>query len=696
MRMERRTSTRLAWVVGAAAIALMIAALVIDLMDRHSGVSADLGNWSFGDLLDQVVNLATPILGVILITKKPDNRLGWMFLVAGLGLAIGAFSSAYATHALLVDPGSWPGGYLAGWFSNWIFVFPVAMLAFLFLLFPTGHLRSPKWRAAGWFVGIAYVVMGALLIVGATASWKDPTNSSGGGGGLLIASFAVFYLGGLVVSVAALVVRFKGSVGDERLQLKWFVTGALLVVAIFVVAFLVNLRSTPEIVSVLQSLAFIFLWASIGIAILKYRLYEIDVVLNKAVIYGTLAAFFVAVYVGFVVLVGRAIGSTRSPYLTLLAAAVIAIAFNPVRTRATKLANRLVYGRRATPYEVLSQFSDEMAGTYSLEEVLPRMADILGRGTGAKQARVWLRIGRELRPAATWGEPGTNEPLAMLDGEVPQIEGASCVAAVKHQGEFLGALSVAKPANEPLSSADAKLVEDMASQAGLVLRNVRLTEELRANLEELRASRQRIVTAQDAAARRLERNIHDGAQQQLVALAVKQRLAAGLLDRDAEKTKQILNELQSDTTAALENLRDLARGIYPPLLADKGLGPALEAQTGRAALPTSIEVDGVGRYPQEAEAAVYFCTLEALQNVAKYAQASQATVRVQGTNGHLTFTIADDGIGFDPGAAGYGSGLQGMSDRMAALGGELKVTSGLGAGTLVEGTLPVGGEHPYT
>jgi signal transduction histidine kinase len=693
--MQRRTSTRLAWVAAWASIVLMIAALVINLLDRHSVVPADLANWSFADLLNQVVNLATPILGLILVTKQPGNRLGWMFLAAASGLAIGAFSSAYAVHALLVDPGSWPGGHLAGWFSNWIFVVAISMLAFLFLLFPTGHLRSPKWRPAGWFVGIDYTLLAAILIVGATAAWADPFDLSGGGA-VPSVSFAVLTVGGLVVSVAALVVRFKGSVGDERLQLKWFVTGALLVVLMFVLTAVFSLNSTPAIVSVVQSLAFLFLWSSIGIAILKYRLYDIDVVLNKAVIYGVLAVLFVGVYVALVVGIGGAIGSSRSPYLTLLSAAVIALAFNPVRTRATKLANRLVYGKRSTPYEVLSQFSDEMSGAYSLEEVLPRMADIIGRGTGSKQARVWLRLGRELRPAASWGEPDAAGPILILYGEVPEIPGASCVAPVRHQGEFLGALSVTKPANEPLSAADGKLVDDIAAQAGLVLRNVRLTEELRANLEELRASRQRIVSAQDAAARRLERNIHDGAQQQLVALAVKQRLAAGLLDRDAEKTRQILEELQTDTTAALENLRDLARGIYPPLLADKGLGPALEAQTRRSPVSTSIEVDGVGRYPQEFEAAVYFCTLEALQNVAKYAQASRAVVRVQGSNGHLTFTVRDDGVGFDAGTASYGTGLQGMSDRLAALGGELRVTSGLGTGTLIEGTLPVEGSHPYT
>src|SRR4029077_5557007 len=205
----------------------------------------------------------------------------------------------------------------------------------------------------------------------------------------------------------------------------------------------------------------------------------------------------------------------------------IAVAFTPVRNRATRFANHLVYGKRASPYEVLSEFSARVAGTYDVEDVLPRMATMLGEGTGARDACVWLRVGDELRPSATWGRDGDAPAAAvpMRDGELPSIPDASKVVAVRHRDELLGALTVTKAANDPITVAEDKLVEDLAAQAGLVLRNVRLTEELRANLEELRASRQRLVTAQDGERRRIERNIHDGAQQQLVALAVQARMA---------------------------------------------------------------------------------------------------------------------------------------------------------------------------
>ena len=301
----------------------------------------------------------------------------------------------------------------------------------------------------------------------------------------------------------------------------------------------------------------------------------------------------------------------------------------------------------------------------------------------------------ELRPSATWWEPGgIYEPLTVHDGQLPAFEQVSKVVEVRHHSELLGALTVTKRANDPLRPAEGALLDDLAAQAGLVLRNVRLTEELRANLEDLRASRQRIVTAQDEAARRLERNIHDGAQQQLVALAMKANLARSLVGRDQVKEGALLDQLRSDAQDALDNLRDLARGIYPPLLADQGLVAALASQARKSAIPVSVQADGIGRFAEDAEAAVYFCTLEALQNVAKYAQATAATVRLQQQDGDLAFDITDDGIGFDPAARGYGTGMQGMADRLAALGGELTVRSSPGAGTTVMGRVPVRAAAP--
>ena len=258
---------------------------------------------------------------------------------------------------------------------------------------------------------------------------------------------------------------------------------------------------------------------------------------------------------------------------------------------------------------------------------------------------------------------------------------ADVSVAVRYRDELLGALAVTMPPAEPATEATRKLVADLAGQAGLVLRNVRL-------LEELRASRKRLVTAQDEERRRLERNIHDGAQQQLVALKLRLRLAEATAEKDPTATKQALAELSEATQAALDDLRDLARGIYPPLLADQGLTVALEAQARKSPVEVLVSSEITGRYPQEAEAAVYFCALEALQNIAKYAEASSATVRLWTEDGMLAFSVTDTGRGFDPSQTGYGTGLQGMADRLAALGGSFEVRSEPGAGTSVAGRIP--------
>jgi signal transduction histidine kinase len=405
---------------------------------------------------------------------------------------------------------------------------------------------------------------------------------------------------------------------------------------------------------------------AIGVAVLKYRLYEIDVVISKAVLYGSLAVFITAVYAGLVVGVGTLAGGRDSPLLAALAAAVVAVAFQPARQWAGRLANRVVYGRRATPYQVLSQFAQRIGGAYADEEVLPQMAHIVAEGTGAERVVVWLRVDDELRPGASSGVGPDAAPLPVDSQAMPPLPDTDMSVSVVHQGDQLGAISVRMPRGEPLRPAGQQLVADVASQAGLVLSNVGL-------VEDLRASRQRLVTAQDEARRRLERNIHDGAQQDLVALAIKLRLAATTVDDDP--ARQILGELQTDAAGALQNLRDLARGIYPPLLADLGLAAALSAKASKSALPVAVEAGGIGRFPQDTEAALYFCCLEALQNTARYAQASEARICLQAENGNLRFTVSDDGTGYDTRHTPMGSGLRNMADWLAALGGQLEVRS---------------------
>ncbi len=438
-------------------------------------------------------------------------------------------------------------------------------------------------------------------------------------------------------------------------------------------------KAVDDVINALGAVAYSAVPLGIGIAILRYRLYDIDVVIRKALVFATLAAFFTAVYALVVGGVGALVGSLSTPALSFVAAALVAIGFQPALARARRFADRVVYGKRSTPYEVLAELGERLGETYAADDVLPRIARVLGEGVGADRARVLLTVDGASKVVATWPDGASAEGDDDLTVEV------------RHQGDLLGALSVAMPANDPMDPSKERLVSDLAAQAGLVLRNVGLTEELRARIEDLQAAQKRLVAAQDDERRRLERNIHDGAQQQLVALTVKLRLADGLVERDPERAHEMLSQLRTDANDALEDLRDLARGIYPPLLADQGLAAALGGQARKAPLPVEIHADGVARYPQEVEAAAYFSCLEALQNVAKYARASRAVVTLSDGDGRLRFEVADDGAGFDPTRVGYGTGLQGIADRLGALAGTLSVTSSEAAGTSVVGTIPVSG-----
>jgi signal transduction histidine kinase len=490
-----------------------------------------------------------------------------------------------------------------------------------------------------------------------------------------------------ILGVASLVIRYRRAAGDERQQIKWFAFGAaLLILVLFPESVLPPEATGSVVLTLLLIVAFAAVPIFSGVAMLRYRLYDIDIVINRALLFGSLAVFITVVYVGVVVVAGAVVdrfaGTFGSEVLIAVATAIVAIAFQPVRQAAQRMANRLVYGRRATPYDVLASFSKRVAGEYAIEDVLPSMARILAEGSGATRADVWLRYDAELRPVASWPVSSAPvEPIPLADGQLPSFDGVSRAAPVRHDGELLGALTITKARDNPVTPIEVGLLSDLATQAGLVLRNARL-------VEDLRASRRRIVVAQDARAKALERNIHDGAQQQLVALAIKAGLVERFVGSDDDRVRALAGDLKTGAQEALDSLRDLAHGIFPPLLAEKGLASALEVQARKATVPTTVEAHSIGRYSQDVESALYFCCLEALQNIAKYAKASAAVVRLEQKGGVLTFTVSDDGIGFDPSVNRRGAGMTNMIDRLEALGGSLRVESSPGRGTTVTGRLP--------
>jgi signal transduction histidine kinase len=695
---------RLAWSLAVVALASMVAGI---LLQEVRGGGRDGG---FLESLGLFLGFASfPVLGALVLSRDSKNKLGWVFLIIGLSLGIGFLGGEYAQYGVVKNPGSLPWATVGAWLDQWYWFLVIGPLfTFGLLLFPDGRLPSPRWRPLGWACAGIFVVLvgGSMLeerLVGAGYDLPNPIGIHGLGDVEESWGPVMLFAGicGLLCAVS-LIVRYRRSRGDERQQLKWFTYAG----SMFIVVALAEDFAGVELPGWVFSIQLLALPVAIGIAILKYRLYDIDVVINKTIVFGALAAFITGIYVAIVVGVGMLLGSQDEPNLALsiAATAIVAIAFSPVKERTQRLANRLVYGQRATPYEALHRFTDEVATSYETDRVAPAMAKTIVDATGAERAEVWLALDHTLVRAAAEPGAGGASPEAIsiaANMTVTHIEGADVTSPVIHNNELLGALTLTKKRGEAPSPVDNKLLDDLAAQAGIVLRNSRLTAELRARLDqitrtatEIRESRQRIVAAQDKARRTLERDIHDGAQQHLVALAVKLNLAKTMATKKPERAEAMLVQLKDEATDALDTLDELAQGIYPPVLAEHGIAKAIETRVDKTPFALHIADEIQARFEPHVEAAAYFCILEALQNVAKYANATTATVAIKDEDGDLSFTVIDDGAGFDPATTDYGTGIQGMSDRLAAVGGTVDLTSAPGAGTTVTGrlTLHLGSE----
>lgn len=604
------------------------------------GSAACAGIWVLG-LATTMVLIGDPaLLGPDVVPAELPRTAAWV--VAGTAWAwVGAFAPMLTVGLLLFPDGRLPG---RGW--RWVLLLAVAATM--------GGIAAGIWTTRPWHDGLAFT--GLVLDLSFV--------------GISVAA---------ALSLAALLVRFVRSTGLLRQQFKWIVWGASIFVPTLLFASAVDgsRYDVPAVVAVVLLAESAFLGAY-GTAVGRFRLYDVDVVISRTVVYGTLAVFIATVYVGTVVGVGQLLGSgpDPNPGLAITATAGVAVAVQPLRRHVQRAANRLVYGRKATPYEVLSDFSRRLAVTD--DALLDQVARSLVEGTGANRAAVWITVDGDLVRAAVWPD---------ASGE--RAESVSTFSIVR-DGVVLGRLTLAAPPGQQLSDEDCRLAHEVASGLGLTLRNRRLTGVLRARIGELRDSRRRLVAVQDETRRHLERDLHDGAQQQLVALKVKLGLARGIAASDgAVRTAEALAGLGRDADLAIETIRDFARGVYPPLLEAEGLGPAVTAFLRRSPVPVTVQADGVGRCGQQAEATVYFCIVEAMQNVIQHAAATAAHVRLDRAAGGLRFEVVDDGAGFDPLVTPRGAGLTMMSDRLDAANGELDVESSPSRGTTVRGSVPV-------
>jgi class 3 adenylate cyclase len=476
-----RARTALTW--GACLLTTIFVALDLlfyFLSDRGENAAHVVSELSVAGLV------LTAAVGALVTMRRPGNRIGGLLLIVGLSLSMQEAAVTYVIYGLARHSAP-PGLAWVAWVSNWAQSPGVTAILLVLLLYPTGRLPSPRWRLVAWAavacgtLGLAGGLLEPVSVLPDGRTVADPTGlpahgriSDVLGAGALLLVFLL--LPGLAMAV---VVRFRRAQGKERAQLKWlaYAAGVALVTLLIPTWWLGDWKQT-----VIDVVLAVGLPVAIGVAVLRHRLYDIDLLIKRTLVFGLLTAAVTVVYLVVVVGIGTLVGSRGKPnlFLSIVATALIAVAFQPARERSRRLANRLVYGKRATPYEVLSEYSRAMAGA-STDDSLQRMARLLVEATGAVSATVWLRLGDMLEPQACWPQAGPlPAPITLHGRAAEQVLAVTAPGSrafpVGDDEELLGALTVSVSPAEPLTVGSEKLIADLAAQTGLGLRFERMKE----------------------------------------------------------------------------------------------------------------------------------------------------------------------------------------------------------------------------
>ena len=667
--MTERTLRCIAWTVWAVSVSIPLMGVIVQVLGHVTGQLAPSGASDVtGGLVVIAIEISIATLGALIVSRQARNPIGWTFLAVGFLLGLSNVADAYATHA----SGSLPGARVTAWFANlaegpWAF----GIFVFVFLLFPDGHLLSPRWRPAAWAAATAIVLLalGDAMLPGPLRSYPSVRNPLGIGalGPLLRTTnkvaFVVLLLA-LVAAAASLVLRFRRSRGDERQQLKW-VASATVLAAILVLSgpiFWFVVPSATWLWPAAYALAAASFPISIGIAMLKYRLYDIDLIINRTLVYGALTIGVVGLYVLVVGYLGNVLQTGNNLGISLLATGLVAVLFQPLRERLQRSVNRLMYGERDDPYAAISRLGQRLEGTLSPDAVLPTVVESVARALKLPYVAIRLKEDDGYVVAAVTGSP-VGEPLAL-----PLI----------YQQEVIGQLLLAQRApGETFSPADRRLLEDLTRQAGVAAHAVRLTADLQ-------RSRERLVTAREEERRRLRRDLHDGLGPTLAAQTLKIGSARMLYPRDPVTADALLAELERDMETSLADLRRLVYNLRPPALDELGLVGAIRDSIAHYQ-PRKGEPDSAGRLsvafdapddlpplPAAVEVAAYRIVQEALTNVVHHAHAHRCRIGLgivpDGERTTLEVTVVDDGVGL-PAARRAGVGLASMRERAAELGG---------------------------
>lgn len=677
-----RTATRLAWSACGLSITLTaLSLLLLTLNLSYPGIRV-FDAWS-----EYAVSATTfSVVGAIIASRCPTIPIGWIFCGIGIIGGVRHLSAQYATYTLLALPGSLPAGEALAWAASWLWVFYLGLFVFLGLLFPDGRLPSGRWRWVAW-ASAAVVLMGATSVAFSPGPVHslDPKiqNPLGmvGAYSTVRAVLTLLYVLGLAMAIS-LFVRLRHAKGVERQQLKWFaytvavaISGAIPKFVVFPVTG-VPAAWVSWVSSVLTMVGLVGIPIAIGIAIFKYRLYDIDLIINRTLVYVALSAIVVGIYMLVVAGLGTLFvgglgtllqGTSYSLTISLFATGLVSILFHPLRNRLQRGVNHLMYGERTEPYEVLSRLRRRLEATLVPDAVLTTIVETIAQALKLPYAAILLKQGDGFVAAAEYGT---------LVGEVTTLP-------LVHRREPVGLLVVApRTPGEVFEPSDKRLLEDLAWQAGSAAQAVRLTADLK-------RSRERLVTAREEERRRLRRDLHDGLGPMLGSLTLGLDVARRTLPKGASTTEELLAELKAQTQEAVSDIRRLAHGLRPPALDDLGLVPAIRQQAakhGRLRDDPSASMEGKGNeggvsflvdaeknlppLPAAVEVACYRITQEAITNVSRHARAGFCRIRlaVDVARDALVLEIADDGVGI-PNDRHAGVGMNSMRERAEELDG---------------------------
>jgi len=685
-----------------ALIALALFPIFLDFVTPESIPLPLAGRPSSGfAVLTGVLSLAYPMVGALIASRLPSNPIGWIFCSVGLLYSAQRFSLAYADYAV-VENLTLPASEYAAWFSTLVdFTGLVLAGVLVMLLFPDGRLLSRRWQLVAWTA-----VLGAVLTALYDAFYPGRVNPNTyfenpfGFQGSYILGFTTFeffwtsavvgevlLLTSSLAALFSLFVRLHRARGDERQQLKWFLYATvpaglcfsfvLLSYSVFDFTYLVfgtplePFGQNEQEISYVGVFALLFVPVFTYIAILKYRLYYIDVVINRTLVYGALTACVAGIYVLAVVALGALFQAQGHLAVSLSATGLVAVLFQPLRSRLQRGVNRLMYGERDDPYAVTSRLGRRLEATLVPEAVLPTVVETIAQALKLPYAAILLQDGNGYRTAASYGSPrGESETLPLI-----------------YQREEIGQLVLSPRApGEGFSDADRDLLEDLARQAEVAVHAVRLTADLQ-------SSRERLVATREEERRRLRRDLHDGLGAQLAGLNVQAGALRRLIPRDPDAAEEVVVELREELRSAISDIRRLVYDLRPPALDDLGLAEALRRLAERYGsegeqLRMLVEApEDLPSLPAAVEVAVYRITQEALTNVARHARARTCVVRLAVKN-DVALQIVDDGVGI-PAQRSAGVGLSSMRERASELGGSCVVEPVPKGGTQVLVRLPL-------